>query len=732
MHPLLKIILILSLLTLSQMPPHNAALAQTNTPIVIGIDVAHGNLHVNSTELSNLTSILSANEAKVSYDVGGINQTYLNSISALIISSPQTAFGSTEITSLTSWTASGGRLWLSATYENSASDSIINDLLQTIGSKLRFDYGYASDPLYNLQSATSGSDDVLVPILNHKAGLVTGVTTGVRILYAYRPVPIIMTNGTGYQKFNATLMPDATWIAQTSSISHISNSSSTPLLAYTIGESSGIPVAVTEGTAGYRLVATGFPLFSTWKQTFTYLQNQPYDNRVLAGNLLDWLTTLSISGELEASVPEIRGTTQPLILIYTGSLSTFAKTSEVQPLINLLTDMGFNAQTFPLIGFSAIQNATAIVMVAPTQLITSNETDAINSWLALGHKLLIMASMADYTLVGSATQSLSLDQLLLAINSNLRFEAGSLIDPEVNLGGNPYLTLASNINHNSPALTNLTANVRSLNMQFGTILAGTNQSCISSLGLSVTSQSCFLPLENQTYLNTLTNVTWIAKSSNESRVFDLDLRFPVQAHAENQRGTYILSAIEKYRPDTLKDTFLLLGGPIFVDFGRLLKYPTVYGYPVDNIIFIRNIFRTLLPQTQTRTQISAASFPSQFYEGGNVTLNVNYNAYQTSTSNLSEVDMVPISPANISITLNGNTLNTVVLSNGTYTATGKPTGTGGIPWGVSASAKSYQSQSSSGTVQINPLPTRFTFYVIGIPIVIFIAVTIVVVAKKAR
>lgn len=702
--------------------PHQIQ-AQTRSVVRIGLDVGHGNLHVNPSEIKNFTSLLASNGAQIQYNTGGLNQSYLNSIALFIISAPQTNFSSSELGTISNWFTSGGSLWISGGNETLNSIQISNTILQSINSQLRFEYGYAVDPLFNLNSTTSDQDQLIIPLINHKDGLQTGLTTGIRTLYAYRPDPIISSNGTNYAKLNETLTPSITWIAETSSSSRVHNSSNTPLLVYSKAKPSRIPVVGVETLLKGRVALTGFPLFSEYREEFNYRQNKPYDNRVLVKNLIAWLSKLTVAGELEASLPEIRGSGQPLVLIYTGSRSQHSNQTELQPLINLLTDMGFTAQTFQVLGFTEIKNATALIMETPHLLISSNETDAINLWMQQGNRLLILASIGDYALTGSATESLSLNQILQALRSSLRFEEGSVIDPEVNLGGNPYLTLASNINHLSASATSLTTNIRSLNMQFGTILAAANLTDPTAT---------FLPLENQTYLNALTNVTWIARTSNQSAVFDLDPRFPIQAHTQYQKGSYIVAAQEKYRTDKYGDTILLLGGPIFADFSRLLEYPTVYGYPTDNLIFIRNIFLRLLTQTQIRTEISVNALPAQLTEGGNVTLNAHFNALQTSTSNLTEIDHVPISPANITLTLSGTTLTTRTLSNLTYTATGKPTATGTITWSASASAAKYLSQSTTGTVQVNPIPTRFTYYVLGIPIVIFIAVTIAVVAKKTR
>lgn len=687
----------------------------------IGIDIGHGNLHATSPELANFTALLAANRAQVLYNTGILNQTYLNTLNLFIISSPQTSFTPSELSDLTTWFRSHGNLWLSASFENSSSMLILNSILQAIGSHLGVEYGYASDPLYNLNSTIVDSDQIILPLINQKVGLPLGLTTGVRTVYTYRPVPIIAYNGTGYTEFNATLQNNAFWIAQTSSRAFVTKSSNTPLWVYGVNRSITIPTIGIETVAGGRLVVTGSPIFSQWMKMFSYVQNQPYDDRVAVKNLLTWLSGPTVSGELEASIPEVRGQGQPLVLIYTGSDSQYAQPSLVQPLINLLTTMGMNAQTFPILGFAAIQNASAIIMITPHQLISSNETTAINLWMQEGNKLLILASTADYQVIGSATESESLNNVLSALHSSLRFEYGSVIDPEVNLAGNPYLTLASNINHFSPSAASYTTNVRSLYMQFGTILTGSNQ-------------TTFFPLENQTYLNSLTNVTWLARTSNASRVFNiLGLPSPpLQAHSQNQIGSYIDAAMENYRQDKYHGTLLLLGDPLFSNFSRLLDYPTVYGYPTDNLIFIKNIFSRLLTQPQTRTELSITAYPSQLTEGGNVTLNLSYKALQTSTSNLSEVDRVPISPANITLTLSGKSLQTKLLSNLTYTATDAPTSTGSISWVASVTAGKYQPQTSSGTVQVNPLPTRFTYYVLGIPIVIFIAVTIAVLAKKTH
>ncbi len=717
----MRILLLLSLLVLSQaIIPHQAR-TQTPNQLKIGIDLGHGNLHATGSELANFTALLTANAAQVLYSKGALNQTYLNSINLLIISSPQTSYSPSEISTLTTWFRTHGNLWLSASYENSSSMLILNSILNATGSHLGFEYGYASDPLYNLNSTGIDSDQVILPLINQKYGLPIGVTTGVRTVYAYRPVPIIAYNGTGFTEFNSTLQTTAFWIAQTSSRATVTKSSTQPLLVYGVNRSITIPTIGIETTAAGRLAATGSPIFSQWMGMFSYRQNQPYDDRVAVKNLLAWLSGPTVSGELEASIPELRGQGQPLVLIYTGSDSQYAKPSLVQPLITILTGMGINAQTFPILGFAAIQNASAIIMMTPHQLITSNESAAIDLWMREGNKLLILASTADYQVIGSATESESLNNVLSTLHSSLRFEYGSVIDPEVNLEGNPYLTLASNINHLSPTASSFTANVRSLYMQFGTILTGSNQ-------------TTFFPLENQTYLNSLTNVTWLARTSNTSRIFNL-LGLPsppLQAHSQYEKGSYIDAALESYRQDKYHGSLLLLGGPIFADFSRLLEYPSVYGYPTDNLIFIRNIFSRLLTQTQTRTEITITAYPSQLSEGGNVTLNLQYKALQTSTSNLSEVDRVPITPANISLTLSGTSLQTKLLANHTYTATSAPTGTGSISWSATASAGKYQPQTSSGTVQVNPLPTRFTYYVLGIPIVIFIAVTIAVLAKKTR
>lgn len=718
-----RLLFLLSLVVFAQLIVPHQAQAQTRIVVKVGIDVGHGNLHLSPSEINNFTSLLTTSGAQILYNTASLNQSYLNSLDLLLISSPQTSFSASELATISTWFNSGGSVWISGGNETLNSIQISNTILQTISSQLRFEYGYATDPLFNLNSTVPDQDQLIIPLINHKDGLQTGITTGIRTLYSYRPDPIITFNGTSYAKLNETLTPSVTWLAETSSTSRVHNSSSTPLLAYSGAKPVRIPVASVETLPKGRVALTGFPLFSQFMQEFTYRQNKPNDNRVLVKNLITWLSKLTLAGELEASIPEIRGSGQPLVLIYTGSNSRHSNQSELQPLINLLTDIGFTAQTFQILGFTEIKNATVLIMETPHLLISSNETDAINLWIQQGNRLLILASMADYSLSGSATESLSLNQVLQALRSSLRFEEGSVIDPEVNVGGNPYLTLASNINHVSASTTSLTANIRSLNMQFGTILAAANLTDPTAT---------FLPLENQTYLNAATNVTWIARTSNQSAIFDLDPRFPIQAHKQYQTGSYIVAAQEKYRADKYGDTLLLLGGPIFADFSRLLEYPTVYGYPTDNLIFVRNIFMRLLTQTQIRTEISVNALPTQLTEGGNVTLNAHFNALQTSTSNLTEIDHVPISPANVTLTLSGTTLTTKNLSNLTYTATGRPTGTGSVTWSASASAARYISQSTTGTVQVNPIPTRFTYYVLGIPIVIFIAVTIAVLAKKTR
>ncbi len=726
MRRLLSVLLIINLLFLSQLATPSTTLAGTTVrTVTIGIDNGHSDRHTSLQELSNLTTVLATGGAQVLYANGMLNQSFLNRVDALLISSPMTSIDPFELAALASWYRTGGRLWLSSSSDGPPSIQTLNTILRAINSELGFEAGYISDPIFNLNASAPNQAEVLIPIINHKAGLPTRLTSNLRTIYAHEPIPIIAYNGSSYLKYNADAEQNTTWIAETTSTARVTNSSNTPLLTYISGETARFTTVVVEEQGRARLVLSGTPFFSQWEHSFEYNQNQPYDNRLLVKNLLNWLTGYEIQTRLEADIPDVRGTGQPQILIYTGAGSQRLSESEIQPLRSILSDMGFRVTTFENISSTAITNATAIIIQAPGIPFTPSEGQTIDKWLQQKNKTLILASMTDYILPGGAAPfSTSLNNLLQDLGSVLRFETGSISDPEVNMAGNAYVGLTSLINHGAPTVANLTKNIRSLYMQFGTTLIASN---------NTPSQSCcYYPLENQTYLESLTNVTWIARTSNVSAVFDLDPAYPLLAHSQNQKGSYIVAAQEIYRNASYNSKILLLSGPILSDFSRLLQYPSIYGYPTDNLLFIRNIFTGLLTSSQVRTEIKTTPFQTEILEDGQTTFNTVYSALQTSTENLSEVDRTPIAPANLTLTLTGTVLHPSVLPNQTYTVTGTPTGTGAASWSVSASAAGYQPQTVSGTIQVNPRPDRFTVYVLSIPIAIFIAVALAVFARKAR
>ncbi len=690
-------------------PPH--ALTSAVQPKVVGVDYGHSNLHVSAEEISNFTSVVNSNDGRIVYEVGVLNQSFLNSIDVLLISSPTSPYSQIELNLLSSWYLGGGRIWLEASSEDTSAITNINSILRNLTSSLGLEYAYARDPLFNLNSTAIDSDDLIAPIVNH-AVETQNLTRDVRIMYGFRPVPILGYIAPSYLQFNSTTQINTILLAETSGTAEARNISSTAPAVFSNGQRAKFPLAVVETKGSSRLALTGCPLTSTWKEHYNYTQNRPHDNRVLARNILKWLASLNIISPLEVLLPQVKAGSQPQVVIDTASLNTHVSDAELKPLRDLLTDMGFSVSTLPAWSHIYFGNASVVIIQSPQRILNGDERTEIVNWLAGGNRTLIMTDNANYSLNDHLNETRALNTLLLDANSNLRFEEAALYDPELNLGGNQFLTLSSAINHDSSSLSNITTNTRSLFLQFATILIGQN-----STGP--------IPLEQN--LNQFPEVTWISRTSNSSHILNLNPNFSMLAHKDGDNGSFITAAEEKKGTNRL----ILFGGPIFSDFSHLLEYPTIYGYPIDNLILIRNIFRSLLTQVQITTEIRAAASPSEIPEGGSTIFSMTYSALQMSVSDL-KVERVPIHPANITFSFAGSSVNLTRLSNGTYTTTLTPQSTGTSSWSLTAAARGYQSQSTNGNLQVNPLPTRFTWFVLGIPVVVFITVTIAVVARKTR
>ena len=69
-------------------------------------------------------------------------------------------------------------------------------------------------------------------------------------------------------------------------------------------------------------------------------------------------------------------------------------------------------------------------------------------------------------------------------------------------------------------------------------------------------------------------------------ISDLDPEFPLEAHNTDDAGSFITTALERHVNGS---RLLLVGGPVFSGFNQMLRYPTLYGYPADNQIFLSAI-----------------------------------------------------------------------------------------------------------------------------------------------
>ncbi len=680
--------------------------------LVIGIDQGHDNLHSASAELANFTTLLQGNGVTVTYNSGNFSQTFLSSINALLIPPPARNFTAGELTLLSNWYAVGGKLWLSAAYENPAASANLNALLRKINSSLGFEYGYVLDTTFNVNSTTADSSDVILPLINHQEGSALELTLDLRTLYAYRPVPVVSYSGTSPVKLSSLQKMNLISLAQTASSGKIYNS--TTLLVYTTGESSAFPVVVTEKAGASKLLLTGYTPFSDWKKTFEYIQDKPNDNRLLVRNLLKWLVGFSATAELEALLPQIHVANRPQVIIDTESSNVRSSSAELSPLIMLLSDLGFDVRTTGAYGNDTLKSASTVVIQAPRHFALASERNALRIWLSQKNKTLVLSGIADYSLVGGSPESGNLNAILASLGSSLRFEQGALNDLEANIGGSSYLNQAASLNRDTWKLGNLTRNVRSLILQYPTILVGWNG-------------TGYVPLENR--LLSFTNVTWISRASNASIIQNLDTSFPLLAHKAGDKGPFITGAIEETKNGS---RLILIGGPIFTGSGQLLSYPTVYGFPADNIIFQRNLFSRYLSSTSIGTEMNVTNEPSQLFEGGTVTLRIEYDALHTSATDPNRVQKIPVAPANFAISVADKSPTAMVMPDGSYSASVTLPDPGQQSWRVTASSRIYQSQVASGSIQVKALPARFVPYVLTVPIILFIAVTVFVILQRTR
>jgi len=281
----------------------NPVKAQTDPKVLV--DLSHFNTH--DTEFDDFISNLTAWGFEVVSATGGINDTILADVDIFVETMPLVNFTADETTALSDWLAGGNKaMWLATDSDFTTAEAVNgtiyqNELLETVGAKLRFEPSSVESPDVNVEAPYR----VLAPIFNRAPGVAASLTANVRIGFFHGPSILCGWNGTDYVDLETAAPENVTWLAKTSGKSVLVETDPTYLAyAHTEGQEGPFVIMAAEELGTNKIVLTGEAIFTVYKHMFHYPgeRDYPQDDKILVKNVFNWFAVETVfDTELEVS-----------------------------------------------------------------------------------------------------------------------------------------------------------------------------------------------------------------------------------------------------------------------------------------------------------------------------------------------------------------------------------------------------------------------------------------------
>jgi hypothetical protein len=288
----------------------NPVKAATGTKVLI--DLSHSNTH--DIDFDDFVSDLTVWGFEVVLATGGINDTILADVDIFMETMPYLNFTADETTALSDWFAGGNKsMWLATDSDFTTAAAVNgpiyqNDLLETVGAKLRFEPVSVESPDVNIEAPYR----VLVPIFNRAPGVASAISANVRIGFFHGPAILCGWNGTDYVDLETAAPENVTWIAKTSGSSVLVETDPSYLAyAHTEGQEGPFVIMAAEEVGTNKIVLTGEAIFTVYKHMYGYPgeRDYPQDDKILVKNVFNWFAVETMfDTELDVSeVPPLVG-----------------------------------------------------------------------------------------------------------------------------------------------------------------------------------------------------------------------------------------------------------------------------------------------------------------------------------------------------------------------------------------------------------------------------------------
>ena len=681
--------------------------AETGTKVLI--DLSHSNTH--DTDFDDFVSDLRVWGFEVVNATGEINATILADVDIFIQTMPGINFTANETTALSDWFAGGNKsMWLATDSDFTTAAAVDgpiyqNALLETVGSKLRFEPASVESPDVNVEAPYR----VLVPIFNRAPGVASALTANVRMGFFHGPAILCGWNGTDYVDLETAAPENVTWIAKTSGSSVLVETDPSYLAyAHTEGQNGPFVIMAAEEAGTNKIVLTGEAIFTVYKHMYGYPgeRDYPQDDKVLVRNVFAWFKEEAIPYQVE---PVILDTTivAPMKVLIDLSHSNTHDT-DFDDFVSDLRVWGFEVvNATGEINATILADVDIFIQTMPGINFTANETTALSDWFAGGNKSMWLATDSDFTTAAAVDGPIYQNALLETVGSKLRFEPASVESPDVNVEA-PYRVLVPIFNRAPGVASALTANVRMGFFHGPAILCGWNGTDYVDLETAAPE-----------------NVTWIAKTSGSSVLVETDPSYLAYAHTEGQNGPFVIMAAEEAGTNKI----VLTGEAIFTVYKHMYGYPGERDYPQDDKLLVKNVFNWFAVETVFDTELGVSDVPPLVGEEGvDVTFEANYTSSGISAENLTLALSVPVENASVTVSIDTTSITADETAPGEYTADWTSI-LGTYTWTLTATKDGYLAiTTSAGDIEVIP---EFQSLITILALMLMIAIATIV-AKKRR